>query len=283
MIEINIRGGLGNQMFEYAAARNYQLMYGDELILNKVSYQNDKFGRCYSLHYLNIDSAVKVYEKKNIILTLFAAMSKFFPDIALHLGMKIGYFAWNGKKYYKLPFMKNRKKYLYSYFQSERYFIENRDLIREELKVSDEYCNKNKELLEKIQTKNSVCVHIRRGDYVTGKLLMCSLEYYEKGIKYMNENIKDPQFFVFSDDIQWVKDHLIKSDVIHYVDDVEHDYEELQLMYSCKHFIISNSSFSWWAQYLSDYTEKVVIAPEKWMPNDKEKRALYMDNWIILN
>lgn len=282
MIEISIRGGLGNQMFEYAAARNYQLMYGDELILNKVSYQNDKFGRCYSLHYLNIDSAVKVYEKKNIILTLFAAMSKFFPDIALHLGMKIGYFAWNGKKYYKLPFMKNRKKYLYSYFQSERYFIENRDLIREELKVSDEYCNKNKDLLEKIQTKNSVCVHVRRGDYVTGNLLMCSLDYYEKGIKYMNENIKDPQFFVFSDDIQWVKDHLIKSDVIHYVDDVEHDYEELQLMYSCKHFIISNSSFSWWAQYLSDYTEKVVIAPLKWMPDDTEKRALYMENWILM-
>lgn len=282
MVEVSIRGGLGNQMFEYAAARNYQLMYGDELILNKVSYQNDKFGRCYSLHYLNIDSAVKVYEKKNIILTLFAAMSKFFPDIVLHLGMKIGYFVWNGKKYYKLPFMKNRKKYLYSYFQSERYFIENRDLIREELKVSDEYCNKNKDLLEKIQTKNSVCVHIRRGDYVTGNLLMCSLEYYEMGIKYMNENINAPQFFVFSDDIQWVRDHLIKGDAIHYVDDVKHDYEELQLMYSCKHFIISNSSFSWWAQYLSDYTEKIVIAPVKWMPDDVEKRALYMDEWILM-
>lgn len=282
MVEVSIRGGLGNQMFEYAAARNYQLMYGDELILNKASYQNDKFGRCYSLHYLSIAPFIKVYEKKNVILLFFAAVSKFFPDMALHFGLKIGCFVWNGKKYIKPPFMKKRNKYLYSYFQSERYFIENKDIIREELKVSDEYSTKNRDLLKEIQTENSVCVHVRRGDYVSGNLLMCSFEYYEKGIKYMNENIREPKFFVFSDDIQWVKDHLIKGDAIHYVDDVKHDYEELQLMYSCKHFIISNSSFSWWAQYLSDYTEKIVIAPVKWMPDDVEKRALYMDEWILM-
>lgn len=283
MIEISIRGGLGNQMFEYAAARNYQLMYGDELVLNRVSYQNDKFGRCYSLHYLNIAPSIKVYEKKNIILLLFAIMSKFFPDMALHFGLKLGYFVWNGKKYFKPPMINKRKKYLYSYFQSEGYFIENRDLIKEELKVADKYCTGNKELLEFIKTSNSVCVHIRRGDYVTGNLLICSLEYYEKGIRYLNETINEPEFFVFSDDIQWVKNHVMKSDTIHYIDNVQHDYEELQLMYSCKHFIISNSSFSWWAQYLSDYTEKVVIAPAMWMPDDTEKRALYMENWMILN
>ena len=110
---------------------------------------------------------------------------------------------------------------------------------------------------------------------------MCDLPYFHKAIDIMKNRLNNPVFYLFSDDIDWAKSHL-KNEEINFVDEKTKDYEQLRLMYNCKHFIMSNSTFSWWAQYLSENPDKIVIAPAKWMPYDTEKRDIYQDNWILI-
>ena len=107
------------------------------------------------------------------------------------------------------------------------------------------------------------------------------MTYFECAINIMRDRLFKPEFFLFSDDIEWAKDNF-KNNRIIFVDEKTKDFEQLRLMYSCKHFIISNSTFSWWAQYLSESLDKVVIAPAKWMPYDTEKRDIYQENWILI-
>lgn len=276
-------GGLGNQMFIYAAARNYQLKHGGNLVFNIISYDTDKNGREFSLQNMYLKDSITIVKEKNKFLDLLYALSKFCPELIRKIGIHIGYFVWDGKLYAKLPGMKQKRQYLKGYFQCERYFEEHKDIIKKELRVLDQYLDKNMDIYREISNSNSVCVHIRRGDYIKVGLLICDINYYLEGIAYMEEHVSNPRFYIFSDDIDWVAEHIKPSENISYIKGVENDFEELQLMYSCKHFIISNSSFSWWAQYLAENPDKIVIAPKKWSPKEDITRSIYQDNWVLLD
>ena len=157
---------------------------------------------------------------------------------------------------------------------------ENKDIIRKELQIKDELEGKNKKVYEEIKKSNSVCVHIRRGDYVGSFYEVCTKEYYLDAIKLMNKKVKNTHFYIFSDDISWAKENLGLKDVT-YIDWKNNQYQDLKLMSSCKNFIMSNSSFSYWAQFLSENEEKVVIAPSKWFKNGK-KIDIYEDSWNLI-
>ena len=180
---------------------------------------------------------------------------------------------------YKRINCKGRKSFIYGYFQAEKFFEKYSDEIKSELRVK--LCNINSAFYEKIKDTNSVCIHVRRGDYCKHNMLICDMTYFECAINIMRDRLFKPEFFLFSDDIEWAKDNF-KNNRIIFVDEKTKDFEQLRLMYSCKHFIISNSTFSWWAQYLSESLDKVVIAPAKWMPYDTEKRDIYQENWILI-
>ena len=137
---------------------------------------------------------------------------------------------------------------------------------------------------------NSICVHIRRGDYLDDKhrdiLYVCSDDYYKKAINKMEELQDSCKYFVFSDDIEWVKNHLLflseKNTIFVYNDEADSVIKDFEIMKSCHHFIISNSTLSWWAQYLGHYDDKIVIAPSRWGNKRGFNQGIYMDNWLLI-
>jgi hypothetical protein len=181
--------------------------------------------------------------------------------------------------------------HLEGYFQSEKYFKDVEQVIRNDLRFRKDAFGPEGAICKKqIVNLNSVGVHIRRGDYVTGKLHnMCNLAYYRRSIKYMQDQLVAPHFFVFSDDIGWCSENLHMSNCS-FVDikaSRKNPIIDFQLMSSCKHNIISNSTFSWWAAWLNQNHEKKVIAPKRWF-NDERMNDLALkdtipDDWVRMD
>lgn len=283
MIVTKLNGGLGNQLFEYACARSLQIKNNDCLFLDVEGFKRSP--RHYSLEPFFIPDDVKILpESKSKKLLFLQAVSKISRNLAFKLGPLFGAYIWKSSEYrpISVPNTKHGVLYLYGYWQSEKYFHENSDIIKAELHVKTEMSEDSKMLLDDVMRDNSVCVHIRRGDYVTCGFLHCDEAYYNRGMNYIKKCNPDCNFIVFSDDISWVRNNMKFENPVKFIDANIPDYEVLRLMYLCKHFVISNSSFSWWASYLSDNENKIVVAPEYWLPENKSNRSMYLDNWIIL-
>ena len=179
--------------------------------------------------------------------------------------------------------------YLAGYWQSEKYFYDVASQIREDFVFQLPMENQNVELAKQINLVNAVSLHVRRGDYVHSQKTnsahgLCSIEYYQESIRYLAERVEQPQFFIFSDDIEWVKNNLKIDFPLVYVQhnrDKE-SYNDMHLMSLCRHHIIANSSFSWWGAWLNSNAEKIVIAPKKWFARQTDVRDLFPDGWITL-
>ena len=158
-------------------------------------------------------------------------------------------------------------------------------ILREEFEVITPPSTENQEILREIISRNAVCVHIRRGDYLNEKwkaLQVCDFKYYNEAINQAKKELTDPVFYVFStshDDIEWIKANYHFDADIHYVDLNNPDYEEFRLMKNCKHFIISNSTFSWWAAFLSNNQSKVVWTPSIWRKDQPESNDIIPEKW----
>ncbi|MBR2876540.1 MAG: alpha-1,2-fucosyltransferase [Clostridia bacterium] len=298
MITLFLSDGLGNQMFQYAFARSLQLQTKNKLQFSLTAFNNDDL-RCYALNNLNIPEAMKIVSPKKGELLFWEHRIfnrvRFWKNsnpsgkyIGRHLINAFVADVYSYDDITKKHFCKNIS--VYGQFQNVKYFEQNADIIREELKVKVLPSEENQVLLEEIDGTNSVCVHIRRGDYLNPRwvyLNICNYEYYKKAMQKVCEKTENPIFYIFSnthEDIEWIKENYDFSDFnVKYVDLNNPDYEELRLMYSCKHFIISNSTFSWWAQYLGEYDKKIVVAPSKWNNKDNvDDSGIYMSEWEVL-
>jgi hypothetical protein len=285
MIIVELTGGLGNQMFQYAAGRRLALHHKTILKLKFIYYPEDT-KRWYSLGCFNIKENFATDKEINKIRKI--------PETKIE------------KLIYLLnPFSKDRlikeKDFhfdenilntpddvlLDGYWQSEKYFKDIEDIIRQEFSLKNQSGHIYKEFLKSIANTNSVSVHFRRKDYVEDKKTreyhgICSLEYYYTAIKKIGETIKNPHFFIFSDDIEWPRNNLKLNYPLTFVSDNNlTDCQELILMSKCKNHIIANSSFSWWGAWLSDNPKKIVIAPKKWF-NDPSinTKDLIPEIWI---
>ena len=199
------------------------------------------------------------------------------------------YFLELGYYNYDFKYLKNTKvKYICGCFECEEYFLDIREKILNEFEPIKDKEPKNQGLYNIIEETQSVCITIRRGDFVTNeknsKLYnICDLDYYYKAIDIIKAKIERPVFFVFSDDMKWAQENIkIPNVEIHYEEGNDTVDEKLRLMYSCKHFIISNSTFSWWAQFLSRNKEKIVISPNIWY-KEGLKSDLINENWIKID
>ena len=296
---VYMAGGLGNQMFEYAYARTIQERTGVPLYLDCSELKFHGYeGRKYSLDKLNIRKENIRVRDNTLKYIYFKFMKKMISKIHSNLddnrmselfdrkGMVI---STNTYKFYNHR-IHSKTKYMYGNFQSWKYFEEINDLICNELRVIAGQTQQNTLIEKEIKSVNSVCVHIRRGDYVSDpawkQLNICDYTYYIKGLKLVSELVSNPVFFIFSnsnDDIRWIKENYnFKGFEIKYVDIDNPDYEELRLMSACKHFIISNSTFSWWAQHLAENKEKIVVAPKIWN-REEEADDLYEDGWLTIS
>jgi len=292
MIIVKLIGGLGNQLFQYALGRNLALKNDTELKLDISGFEIYKLHN-YGLHHFNIIENIAKQEdiqcfkptRRQIFFYTMDKISKRFLPLYKRKYIVEPDFSFNSN-----IFKITKNAYLEGYWQSEKYFADISEIIRKEISVKNEPDELNRNTLAQINITNSVSLHIRRGDYISNKKTMethgvPSMDYYVQAQTFMEEKVKDPHIFVFSDDIEWTKDHF-KSDLpLHFIDHngVKKNYEDMRLMSFCKHHIIANSSFSWWGAWLSNNPQKIVITPKKWFNKpDITTRDLIPESWIRL-
>ncbi len=269
MIVVKIIGGLGNQLFQYAVARHLSIIHGAELRLDVSSYEKYKL-HSYGLDKFNIKQN---YSTNDDLIRLTPFKERYF------------HFDPNFKK------IKNNT-YLTGYWQSEHYFREIKSTIKTDLMINREMSSNDKVISQEIFSTNSVAIHIRRGDYIPGtyedQVSNClGLSYYKSAIDEINKRITNPVFFVFSDDGGWVRENLKLDLPTFFVDHntAETNYQDLRLMSLCKHNIIANSSFSWWAAWLNENPEKEVYAPQEWFSKNARNlnpKDLIPSSWHII-
>lgn len=179
--------------------------------------------------------------------------------------------------------------YLVGYWQSERYFRNAAQTIRDDFTFRIPMSSRNAGLAERIQRVNAVSLHVRRGDYVknpktTATHGLCTLDYYRSAIRFVAEKADQPTFFIFSDDIPWVRANLVIDYPCVYVDHNQgaESFNDMRLMSLCRHHIIANSSFSWWGAWLNPDPCKLVIAPQKWFTNSNDVSDLFPEGWVTL-
>ena len=190
--------------------------------------------------------------------------------------------------FYSIVLKAKDNVYIEGYWQSEKYFKDIEAVIRREFTVKNELQGKNKEVAQQILDTLSVAIHIRRGDYISNPLTAklhntCSLEYYQQAINIFVGKVKDPHFFIFSDDPAWLQKNMVLQYPITHVNHnkADKDCEDLRLMSMCKHNIIANSSFSWWGAWLNNNPDKIVVAPKKWFNDDSyNTKDLLPESWI---
>ena len=171
-----------------------------------------------------------------------------------------------------------------AYFQDERFFADHKDFIKNLFQFTEPFPEKVLDLAEEIKSRNSVSIHIRRGDYLWEKRPIMSLEYYEAGADYIQSKTKLPiRLYVFSNDVKWVKENF-RSKYPFTIVEGNSAVTDMHLMTLCHHNIIANSSFSWWGAYLNSNSGKIVIAPNTWdFKHPWWGDDIILKDWIILD
>lgn len=293
MIIIRLRGGLGNQMFQYSLGKHIANKLGIEMKLDLTSLlrtrQNEKLTcRDYQMGIFNFEASFLL--QPNFIRFLDRVHLNFLLQIIKSLKL-IGFKKYTEKTFTADELIINTPKdhHLYvGYWQSEKYFKSIETELRKDFIFKEELSVEAKSVYSAIKKVNAVCVHVRRGDYVgnTGSFNCSNLDYFENGTNYIFKHTINPHFFVFSDDPKWCKQH-IKFDydftIVDYSTDKIKYKEDLQLMASCNHFIMSASSFSWWAVWLSNKKEAKVVVPKNWFLDENiDVNDLVNESWIKL-
>lgn len=296
LIYVILEGRIGNQLFIYSFARRLQLDNPDQTIViddtmvKKLGYENllpryelpnvqyvhdRRLLMSRSLFPLYLLYLVYLFLRRWYPYSTRINFEKRFAGVFNRFGV---FFCENGFIDFESTVKKNAL--VSGYFQSEKYFDSYASTIARELAIDvDGYPN-----IDDIKNRNTVCLSIKVQHNVgNGPYDVCNSGYWQKAIKYITDIVDDPLFFVCSDDVDYVLKHLIdvnQFDVVLQSREVEVQ-ESLAAMACCKFFIIGNTTFGWWAQYLSNYKDKIVVAPSRWM-NIEMPIDIYQDNWHLI-
>ena len=281
MIIIRIIGGLGNQMFQYAYAKALRKK-GYNLKIDITAFETYKLHGGYQLNKFDLDlkeatkEEIKSFYKKDII-----------SQILNRLNIKHTIIKEKGLSFKRRLLKPSDNTYIQGYFQSEKYLSDITN-INEIFTINNPISNYTNEIKKHILDSNNSCsMHIRRGDYINDPIFeVCEIDYYEKAMKFMEEKIGNMTYFVFSNDIKWVKENIKAKNIIYInSDEPRIPHEDILLMSLCKNNIIANSSFSWWGAYLNQNKEKLIVAPKKWFKTAKkikQSKDLVPKSWIRL-
>lgn len=290
MIVVRLMGGLGNQLFQYAAAKHLSVLNNAELYFDTSFFNTkteDTTPRKFELDVFNIKYKLATDEMLNhfhgcefnsteLVLTKLLSFGKFKKYKFNEYGFDEHFLDLKGNYYVR------------GFFQSEKYFSSIKSIIREELIIDQEHLPADVPLVNQIKnTANAVSIHIRRGDYIRNLTSMdahgiCSKDYYVKSIKLLREKLgEDLHFYIFTDDPTWVRNEMnwaIDSTIV----SDKKPIEDFYLMSLCNHNIIANSTFSWWAAWLNENENKSIIVPKQWTNMlQTEKIELAPKNWIL--
>ncbi len=274
MIITKIIGGLGNQLFQYAAGRCLAELNKSELQLDVSGFDEYKL-RNFDLLQLNIKAGFAHDDDvhRHIPETILGrALQRLLPP------SKKGYYRERFFHFDSRLLRCGDNVYIKGYWQSEKYFLPIEEIIREEITFKPGVMDHLRAKADELSSIDSVAVHIRRGDYtnpvVTEMHGILGVDYYKRGIQRMIDLVPSAEFYFFSDDIHWVRSQF-KDDRFSYSSGelTKNHFEDFYLMQKCRHQIIANSSFSWWTAWLNKFPEKNVIAPKNWFnkgPEDLE-------------
>lgn len=294
-----LRGNLGNQLFVYATVRQMQekyfadqpcrLIFDNEkyiisnrlqnfklvgnlcfcpvrlpLVKRKIKYYMFDRTRCSGIQYKHPQEFFEFTQKRQPILN------------------KYGFFLCEDG-YIPLPEKMPCHIIADGFFQSEKYFSKIRPKLLAELTPSEPLLPQNFEIVRRIEESESICLTVRMGDYIGNKVHdVCTADYFKRAISIAKQKCENGQVFLFSDDVKAAKEMLGLGEDTVLEEGNNPDYEKLRIMSKCKHFILSNSSFSWWVQYLSHNRNKMVIAPDHWY-NAPIPCDIYQNEWIVLS
>ncbi len=316
---LQLKGRLGNQMFRYAYLRSVRELreragIKDDIVLDVSEFEgkNASGGWENSLQYFQILPYRTVQEKalyrdgklwqKFLGKTYYAlgkAGAKFGRPFQLWLQNLVHpllsgaglHFSLDNESFFN-PF-KDSDLYIDGSFENANFFSNVRKELLEEFTPKEPELSHNEELYKIIREEQSICISVRRGDFVKNKAFkgiydVCDKDYFMKSLALAARLVEKPVFVFFSDDIEWVRQNLVldqtemKDIPVCYERGDDPVWEKLRLMYSCKHFILSNSTFSWWAQYLSANPNKIVISPDRWY-RDQRPHFLIEPDFLKIN
>ena len=285
---VNILGGLGNQMFQYAFAYMLSIKNANEPVYIDTSLFNGyRLHNGFELEYifgLRLPKA-KWYQ--------IAKVNWYMPIYKLSRGIRnlLPQRKTVYRNYMYMDFDENAlcqdgDLYYDGYWQTSKYYKGYRQHILELFQFAPLEGKRNQEIAKLLKGNNTVGIHVRRGDYLNSPTYrgLCDKDYYIRAIYYAKKIIEKPVFFIFSNDMSWCKDNLkniIGDCKVYYVDNNtgKESYRDMQLLTMAKCLIIANSSFSWWAAYLNNRNDKVVLCPPKWANNNRGE-DIFEQEWI---
>jgi hypothetical protein len=290
MIIVRLLGGIGNQLFQYAAGRSLATKLDCELVLDDSLMMRRPWmtPREYALDVYNVQ-ARKISLKEKLLL-LFRVLPPF--RYLYESGIAKSPFTYYRESHYQFDPRLHQLTgdlIIEGYWQSGRYFAEIADELRRELqpiRPPDDHAQK---LLDQILRGNSVSLHIRRGDYISNPaaektFFICDLAYYQRAVSMIAERVSDAVYFVFTDDPAWVEKEFRIDFPMVLVSrpNAWPAHDDLRLMSHCSHHIIANSSFSWWGAWLNPKRNKIVVAPSRWFREKRIMRDLISPEWNII-
>lgn len=288
MIIVRLEGGLGNQMFQYAAGRRLAIQFNTQLAVDISAYldrSNTYFTpRSYELNIFNLPI---VPITQNQLQKYFIYPKNIFERI---VGRTIRAFdrfnvVYESNAYYNSDILRaGGNCFLIGYWQDEKYFSGIRSTLLQDFTFPYAQDPQVSPILQEIRSTNSIGIHVRRGDYVdhpifASRYYECTPDYYSEAISWIVQRVSGTRIFFFSDEPEWIRNNFnFISDykIIHF----EEPGLDMYLMSQCKHNIIANSSYSWWAAYLNPNREKIVIAPKQWF-KDKPNNPSCKE-WILI-
>lgn len=291
---IRISDGLGNQMFQYAFARKMQLESNEKIYLDTRFINNEDIRKRGELNNILQKSAQRKYGLSNFKVMIpianrsvlwrwnYLEQNNRWERLLYELGQNNLWY-WQYKDELdeiladiSIEKQLQRSTYYRGYFFDLQYYDSIKDILQKEFKPK--YPIKIPSVLKKVlQGDQTISIHIRKGDFTRLNRDISNMSYYPSAMEIMQQHLESPVYLIFSDDIEWVKQNMkIPANKIYVSEMGFKDYEELTIMKHCKHNIIANSTFSYWAAYLNSNSDKIVIAPQKW------KTKIIPKEWIVI-
>lgn len=289
---MQLKGGIGNQLFQYSLGRQLSIKNQTELKLD-ISFYDDEtledfllphskflikdFDTRYTL--CSESEKAKLVNKSRLFLSrVKRKINPYNTNLFIEKSLKFD------PAVLSLP----KDVFLTGWFQSEKYFFQIKELLKKELLFKKLQGNAHKQMAQKITSLNSVSIHVRRGDYFknaehTKYFGILNLNYYKKCVEYINNRVSNPHYFIFSDDVSWVVENfkIAGNKTIVDLKNESSAVGDMHLMSLCKHNVIANSSYSWWAAWLNNNVNKIVMAPSPWFGTDTERvNDMVPNDWI---
>ncbi len=287
---VKVKGGLGNQMFQYAFAKFLEQELHEEIMLD--------FHQYASLNNDNIRKPRLLKFKISLNQIESSKCGLIFPHKSKSTGMiyKMGIYAESklNRDYYftkgliyEAPEILSKKRYFDGYWQSHKYVDAVQDILNREFIPNYDISSSSLDMISRVSSVNSVFVGVRKGDYTQNKSMQASWgsfdeSYYHACMDYIKSKVENPVFYIFSNDVKWCKENLDFSQYDYeYREpiDIIDDFEEMQIMAACKHSIIVNSTFNWWGAWLNKNPNKIVCCPRNWYFNG-QKTEILPDEWV---